>query len=452
MNLLPKHIVLYFFVFAFSTITAQGEFSIKRNKSEKIRFKLINNLMIIPVSINGVTLSFVLDTGVSKPILFNLADSDSLEVKNVETIFLHGLGSGGKIEALKSNGNRFTVGNATKENQTMYVVYDNNLDFGLRLGLPIHGIIGYDLFKDFIVEVNYTSTYIRLHNRKFFKPKTSKKWKQIPIDIIKRKPYINAKVTIGDSKTIVKLLIDTGGSDALWLFEEEKKGLVPDKNLYFDDYLGAGLSGAVYGKRSKVAALELSDFQLNKVNVAYPDSTSIALARKQKNRNGSIAGGILKRFNYFFDYNNEMLYLKKNYQFKTPFYYNNSGITFQHNGVRVVKQQINKINRGSYTSKNNENAKQIDFSINYVYSLKPAFQIVEIRETSNAYKVGLRKGDVLISINGKPSYNLDLNKINASLYNKEGKVVTLRIERNQKQIKYQFKLDNVFKKQELSKK
>ena len=192
MNLLPKHIVLYFFVFAFSTITAQGEFSIKRNKSEKIRFQLINNLIIIPVTINGVTLSFVLDTGVSKPILFNLADSDSLEVKNVESIFLHGLGSDGKIEALKSRNNSFKIGDAIKVNQTMYVVYDNNLNFGLRLGMPIHGIIGYDVFKDFIVEVNYTSTYIRLYNRKSFKPKTSKKWKQIPIDIKKRKPYLNA--------------------------------------------------------------------------------------------------------------------------------------------------------------------------------------------------------------------------------------------------------------------
>lgn len=451
MTLIFKYIAFYFFVFTFCTSSAQGEFYIKRNKSEKIRFQLINNLIIIPVTINGVTLSFVLDTGVSKPILFNLADSDSLEVKNVESIFLHGLGSDGRIEALKSRNNSFKIGDAIKVNQTMYVVYDNNLNFGLRLGMPIHGIIGYDVFKDFIVEVNYTSTYIRLYNRKSFKPKTSKKWKQIPIDIKKRKPYLNAKVTIGGSKTEVKLLIDTGGSDALWLFEDEKKGLVPDKNLYFNDYLGVGLSGAVYGKRSKVEALELSDFQLSKVNVAYPDSTSIVLARKQKNRNGSIAGGILKRFNYFFDYDNEILYLKKNNKFKTPFYYNNSGITFQHNGVRVVKQKIKKINSGAYGSRNNQNAKSIDLSINYVYSLKPAFQIVEIREISNAYKVGLRKGDVLISINGKPSYSLDLNKINAYLYNKEGKVVTLKIERNQKEIKYQFKLDNVFKKRALKK-
>ena len=34
-------------------------------------FKLINNLIIIPVEVNGVTLSFLLDTGVSKPIIFN---------------------------------------------------------------------------------------------------------------------------------------------------------------------------------------------------------------------------------------------------------------------------------------------------------------------------------------------------------------------------------------------
>ena len=55
-------------------------------------------------------------------------------------------------------------------------------------------------------------------------------------------------------------------------FEDAEKGFVPDKDLFFVDYLGKGLSGSVYGKRSKLKRFRLSDFDLNDVNVAYPDS------------------------------------------------------------------------------------------------------------------------------------------------------------------------------------
>ena len=83
---------------------SQDKFVIQNKKqSDKIRFKLINNLIVIPVNINGVTLSFLLDTGVSKPIIFNFLNvSDTLQIKNAETIYLKGLGGGESVEALKS--------------------------------------------------------------------------------------------------------------------------------------------------------------------------------------------------------------------------------------------------------------------------------------------------------------------------------------------------------------
>ena len=52
---------------------AQNDFFLNKDESERINFEFASNLIIIPVSINGVTLSFILDTGVSRPILFNLA-------------------------------------------------------------------------------------------------------------------------------------------------------------------------------------------------------------------------------------------------------------------------------------------------------------------------------------------------------------------------------------------
>ncbi|WP_178987560.1 retropepsin-like aspartic protease [Winogradskyella schleiferi] len=417
----------------------------KENSSEKIDFQLASNLMIIPLEVNGVMLSFVLDTGVSKPILFNLSENDSLDLKATKTFYLHGLGGDGKLKAIKTSQNRLKLGDAVGFNQDMYVVFDSDINFTPRLGVLVHGLIGYDIFKGFVVEIKYSSKYIRLHKPNSFQPKSSKKWKTLPIHIHNKKSYLDAKVTIDTIETPVKLLIDTGSSDALWLFENEKMGLKPKSNLIFDDYLGKGLSGSIYGKRSKVNNFKLNVFDLIGANVAFPDSLSLDIAKVYRDRNGSIGGGILKRFNTFFDYTNKKLYIKKNKLFKEPFSYNNSGIVLEYNGNMFVKEEIKtKSPNTGYTD--GDISVQISRSINFRMSLKPVYRIVEIRMSSNAYVSGLRKGDVLITINGKPAYNYKLFEINTILYDKTGKKIRMTIEREGEEKTFKFSLDNVFEK------
>ena len=50
------------------------------------------------------------------------------------------------------------------------------------------------------------------------------------------------------------MLLDTGSSDAIWLFENETIG-IPDKN--YDDFLGRGLGGDIFGKRTKVRSIKI---------------------------------------------------------------------------------------------------------------------------------------------------------------------------------------------------
>ncbi|WP_411767875.1 aspartyl protease family protein [Winogradskyella sp. A3E31] len=402
--------------------------------------------MIIPLELNGVQLSFVLDTGVSKPILFNIVNTDSLKIKNVQTIYLQGLGGDGTIEALRSRKNTLKVGRAITVNQDVYVVFDSSINFTPRLGVPVHGIIGYDIFKDFIVEVNYQAKFIRLHKPQYFKPKKSKKWVTMPINLYKSKPYLDAQVQIRDSLRPVKLLIDTGGSDSVWLFEDKAQGIIYEQNQYFEDFLGKGLSGAVYGKRSKLKEFKIGDFSIENVNVAYPDSSALSIARNYRERNGSVAGNILKRFNYFFDYGNKEIHIKKNGNFKLPFYYNNAGIVLEQSGKRLVRERYSSKGFDAYNSSENDGATKIDVSINYRYVLMPAYQIVELRESSNAKEIGLEIGDVLVSINNKETHTLSLQEVNKYFYDKEGKSISIKVDRDGAIYTYRFKLDNVFKK------
>ena len=112
--------LLFFFSFYCLSFSQSGFVIQNKKQSDRIKFKLINNLILIPVEINGVELSFILDTGVSKPIVFNIINvSETLKINNSEKIFLRGLGEGEPVEALRSRNNIITIGDAISINQDL---------------------------------------------------------------------------------------------------------------------------------------------------------------------------------------------------------------------------------------------------------------------------------------------------------------------------------------------
>ena len=351
------------------------------------------------------------------------------------------MGEGESVDALKSKRNIIKIGDAINLNQDLYAVYDVNLNFAPRLGFPVHGIIGYDLFKDFVVEINYSNKFLRLTQPKKYTYKKCKKCERLNLEFYNNKPYVNAEVWTNKRIIPVKLLIDSGGSDALWLFEDDSLG-IKSSDKYFYDFLGHGLSGSVYGKRSKVENFSLKNFVLDNVNVSYPDSTFILYARKHKNRNGSLSGNILKRFNVIFDYQRAIITLKKNNLFNDEFNYNKSGIELAHDGMRILRE-LNKSNikQNSTTQSSNNN---IILDNQYQISLKPAYAIVELREDSPAEQAGLKIGDILISINGKQTYQLTLNQIIQMFYDDDGKKIRMRVDRGGDALIFNFKLNKLF--------
>lgn len=435
---------LFFIFFVINTFDSYGQtgFVLDENKEDKIKFELINNLIVFPVEINGVELSFLLDTGVSKPIIFNLVNfNEDLQIRNTEKIFIRGLGEGETIEAIKSKNNIFRVGNAVNLNQDLYAIYDPELNFAPKLGVPIHGIVGYDFLENFIVEINYSKRYLKIFNPKYYTYKSCKKCESFDLEFHNNKPYIKGDIELKGKSIPVKLLIDSGGSDALWLFEDENQSIdVPIAN--FRDFLGRGLSGNVYGLRSKVTSFSLGDFKLKRVNAAFPDSSSISYARKIKSRNGSLAGEILKRFNLIFDYPNNKVTLKKNRYFSDSFNYNKSGITLEHDGVRLVKELHTSFNRAD--DKNSSVDKpRIIMSGSYEFVLVPSYRIVELRPDSPAEEAGLLRGDVILYINGKHAHMYTMQEITSIFYDENGKNIKLLIDRNGVQLKYSFKLKSM---------
>jgi len=436
--------ILFLFLFSFA-VSAQGKFHLTGNKQkQQLSFIHKNNLIIIPVEVNGKSLNFILDTGVSRTILFNLNQIDSLDLKDIKKIRISGLGSNKPVNALMSRNNSFRLKNIIGLHQDLFFILDGDFDLSAKLGVTIHGIIGYEVIKDFIVEVNYSKKRITFYNPKKYSRKRLRKYEKIPLVFHNNKPYVhvNVKLKKDQDPFLAKLLIDSGGSDALWLFKQSNK-LIVEPTDYFDDYLGEGLSGIIRGKRSKVHSISLGKYELMKPTVSYPDSSAIVIARKQLDRNGSLGGTVLRRFRIVFDYENASMYLKKGGKFNAPFNYNMSGIELVYNGQVLVKEKSTSLNLDSNSLTNKDEGIAVVMNYNYNYVFKPSYSIFSIRKNSPAYEAGLRKGDVLLAINNKAAHHYKLEEIVHWFYSKPNRKFKLKVDRGGLEYEFSFRLRKV---------
>jgi hypothetical protein len=426
-------------------VFAQDEFVFDKNVDKiSVPIKVINNLVFIPIKVNGIELNFLLDTGVEEIILFSLEDNPDVKFYNSEKINLRGLGSAASIEGLKTTNNILEIHGLKSKNQLIYVILDESFNLSSQIGIPVNGIIGYQFFKDNLVSINYMKKKLVVSkNNVVNRSKIQKRYEEIPITIEKHKPYLSANVLITDKDVSVKLLIDIGNSDSIWLFQNLSEDIkVPSRNL--DDFLGKGFSGDIEGKRARVSKFAFDEYSFNSPIVAFPDSSSIKSVRMVQNRMGSVGGGILKRFSVVFDYKNEKLYLKKNSDFSEPFTYNKSGIEVQHHGLQWVQETVKletvPISVGTTFDANGEKVKD---NFKYKFNLKPIYEIANVRKKSPAELCGLKVGDVIISINKLPVYTYSLQKINEMFRSEDEKWINLEIERNSQVMKFRFQLLDV---------
>jgi hypothetical protein len=435
-------LIVIFYYFSINLV-AQSGFYLKNDiKKQRLTFKLINNIIVIPLEINGKKLSFILDSGVNKTILFNLSENDSIGLLNTSTVLLNGLGKGKPVKALLSKKNVFKIKNLISNQETIYVILKDYFDLSSKMGTTIHGIIGFNLLKNFIVRINYNTKIITFYNAKSYKYKKCRKCDTFPFKFYRKKPYIDAEAqldTVTNKMIDVKLLVDTGGSDALWLFENSKKEIKTPKR-FFNDILGEGLSGSIYGNRSRIRKFKLGKFEIENPTISFLDSVSTHNARKFKKRNGSIGAGILTRFQVWLDYPNKKITLKKNSFFKKPFNYNMTGLEVLYNGKEVVREKkVEKLSNSFNQDKDNGNT--ISFVTSFQFKFKPSYVIRKVVKNSPADKVGLKEKDKILTLNGRSAHNFTLADIIYKFKEKEGKKIRITVLRDGYELKFEFRLE-----------
>ena len=373
-------------------------------KSVSFPFKFINNLIILPVVINDSdTLQFILDTGVSTSIMTELSIGDNLFLNYTRQVKLNGLGQGEPIDALHSTGNNFNVSGIRGINQDLIILLQNVFDLSSVFGTRIHGLLGYNIFTNFIVEIDYSKKIISFHNPETYKYKkgwwffqSGRKNETLPLIIHNTKPYILAYIVMNNGTRIpVKLLVDTGASHSLWL-DTFSDTLIKVPDATTEVFLGKGLNGDIFGKLGKIPEAQIGNFVFLNPIVAFPDSMSAGQSKGLDYRNGTLGAELLRRFNVIIDYPNKKITLTKNNNFNDPFKVNRCGID--------IEAPIPGL---------------------------PYYFISHVRKGSPAEDSGLRRGDEIKYINNNHTYNLSINEIYEFFYRKPGRKIKLGIIRDE---------------------
>ncbi|HNQ36613.1 MAG TPA: aspartyl protease family protein [Prolixibacteraceae bacterium] len=381
-----------------------------RKKSVTLKYKTASNLIILPVTINDSdTLNFILDTGVRYPIITELPFIEKLNLNYLVPVEIKGLSEGETMTAYRSGNNVISLDGMVARNQEVQMIIDENFQISHMLGVPVHGLIGFNLFKDYIVKIDYQDEEITLYRPEHYKYRDRKNDIILPLHFDGNKPFIRTSImTAEKSEVPVKLMVDTGASDALWLSTRSDERIRVPQN-HISAFLGRGLTGDLYGTKGRIDAVWVGPLVLPRPIVSFPEDSLIAELISANDRNGTLGAEILRRFVVTIDYRHARLTLSPTPLVKDAFNYNMSGMEVT----------------------------------NPMPGL-PIFTVANIRENSPAYLAGLKENDQIISINNSSHNNMSLNDINLILQSKENRKIKMKVLRDGEEFKTSFELKTYF--------
>ena len=362
-------------------------------KQETLPFKLIRNLIIIKVNINGKgPFNFILDSGAGLMVITDPALLDTLNLPGDRTINLAGLGKGKDCQAYLVSGLNVEIDKIRSVDVGAAIFKKDQFGLSNFVGIPIHGLLGYEFFNKLVVKIDFNDSTITAYKQGVFK--ANKKYSKLPISIVDNKPYLNSAIKFCDNiERSCMLVVDIGAGHPLSLEHDAISHWPVDKAIKAN--LGMGITGPISGEISRVNCLLLGKYKLNNVLSSFPEVFTDS--KRFTPRDGNLGLDVLKRFIIIFDYAGGALYLKPRTNLKEPFEHDMSGLEYYAEGEEFKHVIIDRVEPGSAGD-----------------------------------VIGLKKDDELVAVNFKPVAGMSLEDLDGLFKSKDGRGLVLEIFRDKK--------------------
>ena len=363
----------------------------------RIPFQLHSNLIIVQVRVNDSdTLHFILDTGVSHTIITDPASLDRKSLRMTRKIQLNGAGEGSNLTASVAIDNRLSVGALRVAHHNVVILDEDILKLSEYVGTPVDGIFGYEIFANFVVNIDFQAREIMLIDPKKYRYRKHK-GDRYPITIHNTKVYTDAlSVYDGEKSMPLRVILDTGAGHALLLDRSRSTATMPMPEKSIRAQLGRGLNGVINGTMGRIEKIKFGRYELDDVLASFPDSASFGMKLiDMPERQGNVGCELLRRFNVTFNYRDRYVVLKPNKRaMRERFEHDMSGMELRARGEHYRKYFVDNVTVGS-----------------------------------PAHLAGLQEGDELMFVNNTSTGELTISDIYKVLQKGEGRVVTILVRR-----------------------
>ena len=331
----------------------------------QLPIELVGNEIFLQLRVNGSEpLWFGLDTGAGGSVI-NTTTAERLGLKMEGSH--QARGAGGQAPSSIVRGVRFDISDAWLEDITVQTIVLTSIENSM--GHKMDGILGSEFFRRYVVELDYERQLVNVYEPAGFDYKG--RGQSLPLSFALNHPYVHAKIAMPGREPVEgKFVLDTGSNFPLILLDS----FVKEKRLAESltktlKITGRGVGGEITMPVGRTGRLTLGDYALENPVTSFPQSGWFAL----EGAAGNIGGAVLRHFIVTFDYTRSRMFLEPNRHFSEPFEYDMSGLQFVTDG--------------------------------------PPFKtvtVLRVLSDSPAAEAGLRQGDEIVSIGGRPVAELKL--------------------------------------------
>jgi PDZ domain len=251
-------------------------------------------------------------------------------------------------------------------------------------GVPLAGIIGHELFKRFVVTIDYGHRRLSLTLPSAFS--YTGRGTPVPVTFNGAMPQVEGEV----DSVRGRFDLDTGSRAGLTLLRPfgEAHGLAERYRPGYEAVTGWGIGGPSRARVIRVGELRLGDVSI--AGVIGELSTQAKGAFTDPHAAGMVGGGVLKRFNVTFDYSGRRVIFERNANDRTPDAADRAGLW---------------LNLGD-----------------------DSFEVADVVEASPAADAGIARGDRILALDGGKPPGLTLADARQALRAAPGTRVRLTVE------------------------